>query len=86
MPKDWSIFKLKIYVQASREQIYELLTTRNGLELWFLRQAEFVMPNGKIRSGESRVQPGDTYNWLWHGYPDTAVSYTHLTLPTILRV
>jgi hypothetical protein len=47
-----------------------LLTTQQGLETWFLRQATFTKPDGTTRGRELRVQKGDNYQWLWHGWPD----------------
>jgi len=68
---DWSRFALKIYIDAPMQLVYDAWTTRTNLEGWFLRKAEFTMPNGLVRDYNSQVQKADTYSWLWHGHPDT---------------
>ncbi len=70
---DWSKFAQKIYISASLRTVYEAWTTRTNLERWFLRKAQFTMPGDKIRDADSSIQKGDTYEWMWHGHPDTTV-------------
>jgi len=72
---DWSKFSQKIYISAPIEKVYAAWTTRAGLESWFLRKAEFTMPDGMVRADNSPVQKDDTYAWLWHGHPDTTTEY-----------
>lgn len=68
---DWSRFTRKIPVKASMETLYHAWTTREGLERWFLRKAEFTKPDGSIRDRHDSIQAGDRYEWMWHGYPDS---------------
>jgi len=70
---DWSCFDARIDVRASVDDVYSAWTTRTGLERWFLRVAEFTKPDGRVRPANDRVQKGDLYRWLWHGYDDTVV-------------
>ena len=80
MPQpDWSRFCHKIYINATPQQVYDAWTTRYGLESWFLRKAEFKMPDGAVRAPGSSIQKGDTYEWLWHGYPDTTAEHGAVT-------
>lgn len=72
---DWSRFVVRIDVRASLESLYEAWTSQEMLELWFLRLAEFTMPNGEIRGRFSKVEQGDQYKWLWHGYGDDTAEY-----------
>jgi len=61
MPQpDWSRFCHKIYINATPQQVYDAWTTRSGLESWFLRKAEFTMPDGAVRAPDSPIQKGDT--------------------------
>lgn len=69
---DWSTFTVRINIEASRESIYEAWTSQEMLELWFLRHAAFTDPQGNMRGRFDRVQEGDSYTWLWHGYPDSS--------------
>ncbi|NMM47595.1 SRPBCC family protein [Marinigracilibium pacificum] len=72
---DYSHFTVKSVVQASVHKVYELWTSQAGLEKWFLRLAEFTSSNGEKRDPHEDIQVGDTYKWLWHGYPDTVVEH-----------
>jgi hypothetical protein len=70
-PYDWSKFTERININADIKKIYSILNTQAGLEYWFLRKAEFTMPDKKLRDKNSSIQPGDAYLWMWHGHPDT---------------
>ena len=71
--KDWNKFCVRLNVKAEPQTIYNAWTTRAGLESWFLRIAEFTKPDGTVRPGNEHIQAGDTYEWLWHGHPDSVV-------------
>ena len=68
---DWSKFHLKIYINAPLALVYDNWTHRRQLENWFLRKAAFTSDNGGLRGHNEQVQVGDTYDWTWHGYPDS---------------
>jgi uncharacterized protein YndB with AHSA1/START domain len=78
-PYDWSKFSQRIYFSVPMQKVYEAWTTRARLESWFLRKAEFTSPEGAIRADNSPVQAGDTYQWLWHGHPDTTAETGSVT-------
>lgn len=65
---DWTKFVLRLPVKKEVETIYKAWSTKEGLEKWFLRQADFFSADGKLKSVPTN---GDTYHWLWHGYPDS---------------
>ena len=67
---DWTKFTKRIAIKAGVEEIYNLISTRSGLEDWFLRLAEFTTPGNEIRGYESKIRKDDTYRWMWHGYSD----------------
>lgn len=67
---DWSRFKVRINIEASKESIYEAWTSQEMLELWFLRLAEFTNHSGQIKGRFEKIEKGDRYKWLWHGYGD----------------
>lgn len=69
----WSSFTLRIPIKANVQTIYEHWATRDGLESWFLRKAEFTRPDGIVRHKGSAAKQGDRYEWLWHGYGDDVV-------------
>lgn len=67
---DWSRFKLRIPLDQAPSEVYRAWTTQDALENWFLREARFTTPEGSPRKPGERVQPGDRYQWRWHGYDD----------------
>ncbi|WP_207511215.1 SRPBCC family protein [Longitalea luteola] len=70
---DWSRFVVRINVSAPVETLYRAWTTRNGMESWFVRLSEYRNKNGEEKDKDEQVVVGDTYKWLWHGYPDTSL-------------
>ena len=72
-PYDWSKFCKRITIKASIQQVYDAWTTRDGLEKWFLRKAEFTKPDGTLRERNSPIQTADAYSWLWFGYGDDVI-------------
>jgi len=68
---DWTKFTRRITIDASIGQIYELWSRQEGLERWFLRQAVFTDLDKKQKPANAFIGQGDTYRWLWFGYPDT---------------
>ncbi|MCD6012442.1 MAG: hypothetical protein K0Q79_2304 [Flavipsychrobacter sp.] len=78
-PIDWSKFAHKIYINVPMQKVYDAWATRTNIESWFLRKGEFFMPDGTVRPNDSYVQAGDTYEWFWHGHPDTTVERGKIT-------
>ena len=72
-PNNWKQFTRRITIKAPSKAIYEAWTTQQGLESWFLRQAKFTTADGSTRTKQQQIQPGDHFEWLWHGYDDTVV-------------
>lgn len=75
MAYDWSSFSQKIKIKAPLQTIYDLWTTRRGIESWFLRMAEFKHPDGTLLREDEPVSKGDTYHWRWHGWPDSVEDF-----------
>lgn len=72
MEYDWSMFRLRITTQATVQQVYDALSSQQQIEQWFLRSAIFSKATGGQRLPDEKVQPGDSYHWLWYGYDDFA--------------
>ncbi len=73
MATNWNEFRFRIGINAPLDNIYKAWTTPGGLESWFLRKA-LINPSGKsttTRGRDEAIQPGDAYEWYWHGYSDT---------------
>lgn len=72
---DWSRFVVRINIQADIAKLYDAWATRAGMEYWFLRLSEYKKQDGNLRGNNERVEKGDTYKWLWHGWPDETVEF-----------
>ncbi|MBL7724617.1 MAG: SRPBCC domain-containing protein [Chitinophagaceae bacterium] len=72
---NWGRFVVRIDVNASPKALYAAWATRAGIESWFLRLSEYKAADGTIRAKNEPVQKGDTYKWMWHGWPDETVEY-----------
>ena len=72
---NWLQFTKRVAVKTGLPEIYKAWATQKGLESFFLRQALFTSKEKKIRAEDEMVQPGDCYEWRWHGYPDSTVEY-----------
>jgi uncharacterized protein YndB with AHSA1/START domain len=70
---NWSRFTVRIAVKASPKDLYKAWATKKGIELWFLRLSEYKKKDGILRTANEYVEAGDTYRWLWHGWPDDMV-------------
>jgi uncharacterized protein YndB with AHSA1/START domain len=72
---DWTRFEVRINVKAPIQDLYDAWATRKGIERWFLRLSEYKKPDGSSCGMEESVKKGDTYKWLWYGYPDSTVEH-----------
>jgi uncharacterized protein YndB with AHSA1/START domain len=70
---DWSKFKVRISVKAPVDKLYHAWASRAGMEYWFLRLSEYKTKDSALRSADELVWKGDSYKWLWHGWPDEMV-------------
>lgn len=68
---DWSTFRLKININAPVDKVFSAWTSGKSLESWFLRKALLNDSAAKRKSQDALLQGGDTYEWYWHGYPDS---------------
>jgi uncharacterized protein YndB with AHSA1/START domain len=72
---DWSRFLVRITVNAPIDKLYHAWATREGMEYWFLRLSEYKKNETTLRKNNEYAGKGDTYKWLWHGWPDDTVEY-----------
>jgi uncharacterized protein YndB with AHSA1/START domain len=72
---DWSRFTVRININAPTDKLFRAWASRSGMESWFLRLSEYKKPDGSLRENDELVDKGDTYKWLWHGYPDEMAEY-----------
>lgn len=69
----WDKFTVRIPIEAAPQDLYNAWATRTGMEKWFLRFSEYKTADGTIRGNYDPVLAGDTYAWMWHGWPDEMV-------------
>lgn len=67
---NWSIFTVRININAPIISIYEMWATTAGMEKWFLRQCEIKNNNGMVKASNDLIEKGDRFLWRWHGWPD----------------
>ncbi|WP_165499044.1 SRPBCC domain-containing protein [Gramella sp. KN1008] len=67
---DWSNFTVNLPINQPEEKISEFWLTQENLEKWFLKLAEFKSAEGTQRARTEMIEPGDTYRWQWHGWPE----------------
>ena len=76
MSADWDRFTVRINIKnVPTENLYWAWASRKGMEYWFLRLSEYKTPSGKERNPNELVEKGDSYKWLWHGWPDDTVEH-----------
>ena len=72
---DWTHFVVRVNIRAAGKTLYDAWSTRAGIEYWFLRLSEYKKPDGSLRNNKEYVEKGDSYKWLWHGWPDETVEH-----------
>ena len=70
---DYTRFTKKVALNVPINTVYELWATQSGLEKWFLRSAPFTGSDKVLKSRTENAAVGDTYEWMWHGWGDSAV-------------
>ncbi|WP_299532989.1 SRPBCC domain-containing protein [Ulvibacterium sp.] len=61
-------FTKKIYIKTTPQKLYWCWATSEGICSWFLREAEYISPEGQPRKAEASMQTGDDYIWGWHNW------------------
>ncbi len=73
MSNSFDQFKLRVNINADLPRVYKAWSTSEGLESWFLRKAIFRDQASNALDRNTEVAIGNTYEWYWHGYPDSVV-------------
>ena len=61
-------FTKKIYIKADLSKIYWCWATKEGIESWFLRKAEYTTADGQLQNSGETIKAGDRYTWHWHNW------------------
>ena len=64
---------MRVNIHAPAGKAYDAWTTAAGLMQWFLRKVIFTGADGRARGNNEPIAAGDTYEWYWHGYPDSVM-------------
>ncbi|MFV0388120.1 MAG: SRPBCC domain-containing protein [Pyrinomonadaceae bacterium] len=67
---EWGKFRKRVTINAAPQLIYDSFASQAGLERWFLRKAQFLASDGRVRRPDEYIRKGDSYFWLWHGFND----------------
>ena len=66
---DWTQFTLKIPIKCTMKQAFDMWSTAQAIESWFLKEAKFFA-EGKGRGKNQKLEAGDSYEWKWVNYDD----------------
>ncbi|NNC93982.1 MAG: SRPBCC domain-containing protein [Chitinophagales bacterium] len=61
---NWKEFHHSVILNSSGEKVYNLISTADGLEKWFLGEVSFFRDTAELRK-TAIVQPEDKYRWEW---------------------
>ncbi len=65
-PYDWEQFKRKVFISAEVSQVFQAWAVPEKIIEWFIAEAEYTLPDGKLRPASEIVRAGDQYRWRWH--------------------
>ena len=65
MSYDWSQFHVRMRYLAPLDEVYRRYATVEGLESFFIYQAEHKSADGQHRKPDELAQPGDHYDWTY---------------------
>ena len=71
MNPEWTTFTKRIVIRSDTRRVYEAWTTKNQLEKWILRSANYRDPGGKLRGGDEPFKQGDQFEWKWNNWDFT---------------
>ena len=61
-------FTKKIYIKAPIDKLYWCWATKEGIESWFLKKAQYLGAEGQPRQAGDYIKGGDSYIWEWHNW------------------
>ncbi|MCW9065763.1 MAG: SRPBCC domain-containing protein [Ignavibacteriaceae bacterium] len=62
----WTQFKQKEFIKAPLKDVFLKWATPKGITEWYLKNAEYVSPDGKTRTGNEVVKSNDSYTWYFY--------------------
>lgn len=58
-------FSHGILLKASKDKVFEYVSTGSGLSKWFIGSADYFYNDKSIRFGKDTAQKGDSFLWKW---------------------
>ena len=65
---NFNSFTKKIYIKASLEKLYWCWATKEGIESWLLKKAQYHCGNGNRHEPKENIIIGDSYISEWHNW------------------
>ena len=66
---DWTQFWVHMYYLAPLDEVFRRFSTPAGLESFYIREARFEAPDGRVRSADEMYAVGDRYHFEYvHDY------------------
>ena len=62
----WTEFKQKEYIHSPVKDIFLMWATPKRITEWYLKNAEYVSPDGKTREDNEVVKSNDSYTWYFY--------------------
>ena len=62
----WTQFKQIEYIKAPLKDIFLKWATPKGITEWFIKNAEYISEEGKVRQPNEVVKPKDKHTWWFH--------------------
>jgi len=63
---EWTQFKQKEYINAPLKEVFLKWATPNGITEWFIKNATYKSPEGKMRKGSEVIKTNDKYTWYFY--------------------
>ena len=61
----WDYFTRSIFINASKEKVFDAWTIPAQIETWFLEKADFIDRLNRPRPKNERIEDNDKYQWKW---------------------
>lgn len=59
----WTEFSVKEYIPADLETVFNYWAISGKITQWFIKEAEYISPDGQKRKNDEIIKTGDLYTW-----------------------
>ena len=82
---DWSQFHVRMYYLAPLAEVFRCFSTADGLESFFVYNAQHLSADGIRRASDESVQSGDSYYWTYVHDFEHGGMYTRIELNRLVQ-